>query len=232
MLRFLSMLILVTSLFTSTAMAQIPKAPPAVVSASNEVDGLKLPPNQTVPFDEGFVSLHAVTTGTVQWLVLSTNQKVKYKVNPATPNDIDVGISPYPGTITVFAIAVVNGKLTEYARTDITITGAGPPTPPAPVAFALPLHLSYIVDPTKQTDAIKSILESSSLRTQLANKQVLVRQYNINDPIVTQKNFTAVLQKYGAPMLILQDNTGRAIVISALPADVPAVLALLGPYLK
>lgn len=243
MLRFLTALVVATTLLISGAPAQAPdaKTVPAVVKI-NEVSGLKLPASQTVNFDEGFVSLHADTTGTVKWLVLSTSHKVKYKVNPATPNDIDVAIPPYAGAVTVFAIAAVNGQLTDYARTDITITGPpepppapgpGPNPPPTPgptPAVSLPLHLSFIEDPTKRTDAIKSVIESTTLRGQLTAKGIKVRQYTINDPLIAQKNFTAALQKYGAPLMILQDNTGRALVISALPADQAALLKLISPY--
>lgn len=241
--RFLSAIIVATTLFLVPAIhGQVPSPSPAV--KTNEVSGLSLPANQTVNFDEGFVSLHATTAGTVKWLVLSTSHRVKYKVNPATPNDIDVAIPPYAGSVTVFAIAVVNGQLTDYVRTDIRINGPpepaptpptpNPPTPNPPTptpAISLPLHLSFIEDPTKRTDAIKGVIESTALRTQLSSKNIQVRQYTINDPVVAQKNFSAILQKYGAPLMILQDNTGRALVISALPPDAPTLLKLISPYI-
>lgn len=211
----------------------------SLVSSGNEVPGLKLPTPQTVNYDEGFVTLTAECKTSVQWLVLSTNKKLKFKVNPATPNDIDIAIAPYSGLITIFAVGQVDGKLTPFARTDITVDGPpepGPPEPPGPIPptpapnVKLPLHLSIIEDPSARTPAIGAIITSEALRTQLKNKQVTARVYSVNDPAIKEKKFTTVLQTYGAPMIILQDNTGQGLVISKLPATQAELLKLIGPY--
>ena len=235
MTRLLAASFIAATLFLSATPAQTPtpQTSPPTISKLNEVASLKLPPSQTVNYDEGFISLHADTTGTVNWLVLSTNKRVKYRVIPSSPNDIDIAIPPFQSSISVFAVAVINGQLTQFARTDITINGPPEPapTPPAP-AVVLPLHLSFIEDPTKRTDAIKGIIESTTLRAQLTAKNIQVRQYTTTDPTLAAKNFTSPLQQYGAPLMILQDNTGRALVIGPLPATPAALLQLIGPYVQ
>jgi hypothetical protein len=204
------------------------------ITAPNEVAGLKLPAAQTVNYDEGFISLTADCKGTVKWLVLSTSVKVKFKVNPATPNDIDVAVPPYESGITVFAIGVVEGKQTDFARTDITVKGpAGPGPPPTPIPPDVkgPFHLSIVEDPTKRTDAIRNVIESNELRTTLKNKQVALRVYTTTDPEVKEKKFDAVLQRFGAPLMVLQDDNGKGLVIGPLSQDVPSLLKLLVPYI-
>lgn len=222
------------------ASASCQDKPPS--AAPNEVVGLKLPAAQTVNFDEGFVSLTADCKGQVKWLVLSTSVKVKFKVNPSTPNDIDVAVPPYESSITVFAVGVVDGKLTDYARTDITVKGSpgpgpnptpippGPTPPPIPPDIKAPFHLSIIEDPTKRTDAIRNVVDSTDLRTQLTAKQVTIRVYTPTSPDVKEKKFDVVLQKYGAPLMILQDDNGKALIMGPLSQDVTSLMKAIAPY--
>jgi hypothetical protein len=224
----------------AAASGQAPKSAPTQPAPTivNEVVGLKLPAPQTVNFDEGFISLTADCKGLVKWLVLSTSVKVKFKVNPASPNDIDIAIPPYESAITVFCIGIVDGKQTEFARTDITVKGPpgpgpgpGPGPDPPPPDIKGPFWLSIIEDPLKRTDAIKLVIESDNLRAKLRDKQVTLRTFTTNDPaLVSPLKFDAVLKKYGAPVMILQDDTGKALVISTLPPDVPGVLKAVAPY--
>jgi hypothetical protein len=199
---FACVLLLVVAMARADDASQASKA-----AAQNEVTGLKLPAPQTVNYDEGFVSLSADCKGTVKWLVLSTSAKVKFKVNPSTPNDIDIAVPPYESTITVFCVGVIEGKMTEFARTDVTIKGPAPPGPgpapnPTPSDVKGPFHLSVIEDPAKRTNEIKAVIESADMRDKLKAKQVTVRIYTATDPVLAQKKFDAVLQKYGAPVMI------------------------------
>lgn len=234
------------TLFVTTISAQAPQQPntpaaPAAASTQNVVAGLTLPASQTVNYDEGFVSLTAECKGTVKWLVLSTTARVKFKVNAETPNYIDVAVPPQEGSIAVFCVGIVDGKLTDIARTDITVRGPPDPTPPVtppappvtpPVTppAAGPLHLSIIEDPQNRTQAIRGILDNTALVAQLRAKNIIVRTYAMNDPVLATKNFTAIVQRYGAPTLILQDNTGRALVLGSLPATPAALLQQLTPF--
>jgi hypothetical protein len=222
-------IVLTLSLGVATAFAQPARdAPPA-----NEVAGLKLPAPQKVNYDEGFVTLKADCKGTVKWLVLSTSAKIKFKVNSGTPNEIDIAVPPYEAAITVFCIGVIDGKQTDFARTDVAVEGpAGPGPTPAPIPPDVkgPFHLSIIEDPLKRTEAIKGIVDNPALFKQLRDKKVTPRVYTVNDPVLKTKKFDAVLTKYGAPMLILQDDNGKALVIGSLPASSAELLKLVGPY--
>lgn len=197
--------------------------------SSNEVDGLKLPTSQQVKFDEGFITVSAECKGTVQWLVLSTNAKVKYKINPATPNDIDLAIPPYDSIITLFAVGLVDGKLTKFARTDITVKGPEPPDPgptpppqpppppPRPPEVIKPLHLTIIEDPIARTPNITSIITSPELANRMKAKGVIYRVYGKNDPVVKNKGFDRAIAEFGLPLFILQDNAGNALIVEKLP---------------
>jgi hypothetical protein len=215
--------------------AQEPPAPQAI----NEVVGLKLPPSQVTNYDEGFVTVTADCKGIVRWLVLSTNAKVKFKVNTATPNEIDVAIPPYESIITLFAIGLVDGKLTEYARTDITVKGGiqppvppdpRPPDPKPPVAVAFPLHLTIIEDPSKRTPEIVQVIEDKDLRTKLKGKNILTRVYSVRDPKLTEYGFDKLLKDKSLPYMVLQDNDGQLLLPQQLSRTSAELLKILGPY--
>jgi hypothetical protein len=223
------------------------KALPAAIAAAttNKTDGLEVPASQTVNYDEGFISLAATTDGTVKWLVISTAPKVKFKVNPTLPNEIDIAIPPFESTLTVYAVAVVEGKLTDYVRTDITIKGPNrpdpvppdpnptpPPLPPVPPTpdVVYPLYVSIVEDPSKRTPELTALLTDKDLQTKLAAKNIKFRVYGVNDPIVKEKKYDAVFAKYGSATLILQDKTGKALVLSKSPETVTDLLKLLAPY--
>ncbi len=209
------------------------------LDSGNEVPGLKLPASQTVEYDEGFTTLKAECAGPVKWLVLSTAPKVKFKISATTPKEIDIGIPPYKCVITVFAVGYVSNKFTGFARTDLTINGPPQPAPPDPNPdptpdpkpdVKTPLHLTIIDDPAARTPATAKVINSQDMRNALKAKKILIRVYSKNDPEIKTKKFETVLQKYGTPMVILQDNTGKGLIIGKLPATSDEVLKLVGPY--
>lgn len=212
------------------------QAPDTTSKASgNEVTGLKLPPSSEVKYDEGFVTITAETKGTVKWLVLSTSAKVKFRVHPTVPNEITIAVPPFESAITVFAIAVVDGKQTDFARTDIIVKGGGPapgPGPgPAPDPNAgAPFHLNIIEDPAKRNTGIRSIVDNPELREQLKTKQVQMRVFSTSDTkSIKELNFEKAYQKYGAPVMIFTDKKGNALIVETLPADKDALLRRIGP---
>lgn len=213
---------------------QKPKA-----SSPNEVAGLKLPADQEVDYDAQFITVQAECKGTVKWLVLSTEDKVKYKVGSNT-TEIDIGIPPHEGSISVFAIGVVDGKATDFARMEIIIKGPAPPDPkpdpkptPTPVSkVVLPLHLSIVEDANKRTPAIRAIIEDPAFRAALKAKQVNFWLYTPTSKEVTDKGFAASVQKYGVPTMILQDSTGVGLSIGPLPATQADILNLIQPFLN
>jgi hypothetical protein len=90
----------------------------------NKVDGLELPKPMIVKPDEGFVVLEAKCKGPVKWLLVSEG-KVKYLEN--INNSVTVAV-PKKGEVAVFAIGLVENKMTDFAVT--TLTAEKPPAKP------------------------------------------------------------------------------------------------------
>ena len=201
---------------------------------SNEVAGLKLPAPKTVEYDAQFITVTAETKGAVKWLVLSTSQKLKYKVHKEDGNEVDVGIPPEESVITIFAIALVDGKMTDYARTDITVKGPpgpGPaPNPPASVV-KLPLHVTIVEDPTKRTPEIRDIIDSAPLRAQLESQKCITRVYSKNDPKLVEKGIDKLVATMTMPVLIIQDSDGRLLFSDRLPLTQSGVLNVVAKVL-
>jgi hypothetical protein len=88
---------------------------------TNKVDNLLLPADQAVKSDEGFIVIKAECKGSVKWLVISP-KPVKYITNEQN-NTLIVGIPP-SGSVTVLAVGLCENKLTEFAKTIITVKSA------------------------------------------------------------------------------------------------------------
>ena len=150
---------------------QLPKDSPVVPTnnKSNKVEGLEIPPDTEVSPDEGFVALQATAKGSVKWLVISQS-KVKFLTNDAA-NTIIISV-PQNGSINVFAVALVENKLTDFAKTTITVKGNNvdpKPNPnidpkPDPKPSNLPLHVTFVFDVNENTPDIAALLNSQDLR--------------------------------------------------------------------
>lgn len=197
----------------------------AAEKSRHEVDGLKLPAPQEVPIDEQFITLNADCTGTVKWLILTTDTKIKYKIDSARPNEIQVGIPPRKTTITVFAVGIINGKLTDFARTEVTVKGPEPGPTPTPIAnLVYPLHVTFIEDPMQRTPEIRSVVESQDLRRRLADRKCITRVYSKDDPVLVARGQKKLVDRHGIPLMIVQDDKGVLLHVSPLPASPEAVL--------
>lgn len=84
----------------------------------NKVENLEISPDVTVCPDEGFTVIKADCKGSVKWLVISS-RPVKYIPNDQN-NTIIVGIPP-SGSVTVIAVGLCDNKMTEFAKTIITV---------------------------------------------------------------------------------------------------------------
>lgn len=102
----------------------------------NKVEGLELPSPIMVNPTDGFVTVEAKCKGTVKWLLISDN-KVKYLEN-SKENTVVVGI-PSSGDVNVFAIGLVDGKMTEFAVTKISVQKPKP-KPVAPKKVEPPIQ--------------------------------------------------------------------------------------------
>jgi len=221
------------ALFIATsAFAQnpIPPVPPPVPVGTTAVAGLELPPDQTVPFDEGFVNLQAKCKGEVKWLVISAN-KIKYIVVPQT-NSIIISIPPSKGVINVFAVGLVDGKLTEFVRTNIEVENGGgtvnpPINPPGPPINGK-LHLTFLVDMNNASPEVAKLLNSESLRKTINQKGHWFRLYDINSPLVAQKKLTPIVQKVGGDnVLIIQSDDGKVLSATPIPKTEQDVIGII-----
>lgn len=219
----------VAMLFATCAFAQEP--------AATNVPGLELPPDQSIGFDEGFISIQAKSKGEVKWLITS-GVKVKYFIIPQA-NTVIVSVPPTGGVINVFAVALVDGKLTDFARTTITVgnpspgpnPGPGPnpnPNPnPGPVVNQK-LHLTFLVDMSNVTPDMAKLLNSETMRKGINQRGHWFRLYDLKDPIVVQKKLDQVVQRVGgSAVLVIQSDDGRVLNAVAVPRTEQEVFALI-----
>jgi hypothetical protein len=241
--------ILAIGIFVSSAFSQspVPPIPPQaqekpIASAGSSVPGLELPSDQTVNYDEGFVTLQAKTKGEVKWLVVS-GVKVKY-VTVTQTNSIIVSIPPTGGVIGVFAVAVVDGKITEFARTNITVVGNTPPGPgpgpippnppgpnpptPNPVDPLQKLHITFLVDMNNVQPEMAKLLNSETLIKGINQRGHWFRRYDIKAPVVAQKKLDQVVQRIGGnAILIIQSDDGRVLNALAIPKTEQEIFSLI-----
>lgn len=221
-------------------LAQVPSQyESAKVAAS--VPGLELPDDMKVNFDEGFITIQAKCKGEVKWLIVS-QERVKYVAIPQS-SQIIISIPPKKCLINVFAVGLVDGKLTEFARTNIVVDVNGPnppptptpnppnptpvPVPPIPVTTG-PLEMLFFVDLKEPSPEIAKIVNSQTLIKSINDKGHTFRRYDIDGPIPAQRNLTKAIQDVNSRnVLIFVDR--NQLVVDKLPiprteAEVQAVI--------
>lgn len=177
------------------------------VKVENKVEGLELPPPMTAAFDDGFVTITATCKGEVKWLVIGA-VKPKYVAIPHS-NAVIVAVPPQGGTVYVYAVGLVDGKLTEYANTTITVTKDGPaPNDPTKEAY----HITFVLDMNNTNPTIAQILNSENLRNFITSTNGVPRVYDLNNPILVQKKLDAVVKSVGGnAVLIIQNSKGEVL---------------------
>lgn len=198
-------LALLCSLPLSLNAAEAPRRPradpaPAPAPAEDPSPGIELPAEQTVRGDEGFVTIEAKTDATaLRWIIFGTG-KLKYV---ELDHSVIISVPPAGGTIQVYAVGLVGGKLTPAAHTVITVTGARPPpgpapgpepgptppppgpgptptptpTPPAPAPVAGKLHVTVVLDYDRVTPAEGRLVNSPTLRAAVAAEDAELHLY-------------------------------------------------------
>lgn len=199
---------------------------PLQAAPPNKVDSLELPADQTVAYDEGFITIQAKTDGVVKWLVIS-NQKIKYVPLDATKSII-ISVPPTGGQISVFAVALVGTKLTEFARTTVTIGNPSPnpnptPTPdpnPKPNPGSVPVHVTFLVDLNQTTPELAAILNSQTLRQWMKENNLLFRYYDYSSATVKQLKLDTIINKVGGnAVMVVQDKAGVVLQAIKIPAS-------------
>ncbi len=220
--------------------AALPATMELLADNSNKTDGLELPADQTVKFDEGFVTINATCKGNVKWLVISAT-KIKYFTLPSN-NTIVVSVPPSGGLITVFAVGLVDGKMTEFARTSITVAGNVPspnpvpnpsPTPnPNPNPVATAMHVTFVVDVNNTSPELGLILNSQKVREAITTKGAYYRLYDIKSPVIKDKGLDKVVNAGGGvPMIVIQNNAGTVVNSKKVPGTEAEVLQYLAQVL-
>lgn len=122
-------------LLGSLSLGQNQESSSVKIDTNNKVLNLELPPNQEVKPDEGFVLIKAECKGIVKWLVIS-QKPVKYIANEQN-NTLIVGV-PHSGSVTVFAVGLCENKMTEFAKTVVSVKESNkeiPKTEPQPLKW-------------------------------------------------------------------------------------------------
>lgn len=181
-------------------------AEPKPVALSNEATGIKLPNNFTKTVADQYVDVQADCKGQVSWLITSATITPKY--TDRGNNTVTVGIPNTPAVITVYAIGLVDGKLTTFVRTDITVMAADPnvqpqpppaptpgptpgPAPNPPVAGGTPYHVSIVEDASKRTPELAQILDSPTINNKLAPPDYKLYDLPLNSDLVKAKGLAA-----------------------------------------
>lgn len=86
------------------------------VNVASKVEGLELPP-LVLANSDGFTTVQAKSKGSVKWLVIS-NKPIKY-MEDSDKNLIILGSLPEDADINIFAVANIDGKLTDFASTKV-----------------------------------------------------------------------------------------------------------------
>jgi len=94
----------------------------------------------TVKASDGFVIIDAKCNGTVKWLLVS-DTKVKY-VEYSNQNSVIVSV-PTKGDVSVFAIGQVDGKMTDFAVTKISLELPPPKSKPAKSDPPIPYTIKW-----------------------------------------------------------------------------------------
>ena len=217
-------------IFTTISLAQIPiptvSNPLPTTTLSAKVEGLELPEDITVASSEGFMLVQAKSKGKVKWLVVSQS-KVKYVANEET-NSLVVAV-PQSGTVSIFAVSLVDSKLTEFAKTSITVKGTKPVDPVDPVEG---VHVTFLFDFNNSNSELATILNSKSIRDEITKTKSYYKVYDIASPIVKNKKLDTLLEKTGNSLFIVQSSDGTVLHYSAIPKTEKEVLDVLTKITK
>lgn len=237
MRSFITALILFVISFSCFAIDPPPIPQSPVASINNKVEGLELPDPINVDSNEGFLLVQAKTKGQVKWFVICSN-KVKYVANDAA-NSLIVSV-PQSGSINIFAIALVDGKLTDFARTDVTVKSVKPdPVNPTPVdPEVVPekvtegLHVTFLLDYNESTPDLAAVLNSKEIRDEITKTKSFFKVYDVNSQVVKEKKMDTLLKKTGNTLLVVQKGDGTVLYYSAIPKTDKEVVAILNKITK
>ncbi len=202
-------------MFSTTGIGIMAQDVPNVTN--NKVDGLELPADLTVDYNDGYINVEAKTTGDqVDWIVLSD---IKIKYEKKNDKALTIGLPKIETSIIVYAISNPATKL-AHVKMVITIKGPAPPsvttppvtTPPVTTPSAQPinkLHVTFIIDTSKVTEEQAQILNSPTLRKSLLDNGHVLRILDFKSPQLAAKKLDGFVKNEGGPpVLIIQTVDG------------------------
>jgi hypothetical protein len=223
--------------------------PPPQEGAPDEAPGLKLPADQSVKPDEGFVTVIASgDVKAVRWLVVCP-EKVKF-LEVEKDHSVVISVPAVPTAVQVFAVGLTkDGALTPFARTTITVEGARPPPKPGPDPSPTPtptptpnpaptpapvagrLHFTFVYDRAAMTPALAALLNGAALHKALADVGAPgdpARFLGTDDPEITRRRLGPWVAKAGGPpALLAQDDAGNVRHSQRLPATEAEVVTVI-----
>lgn len=179
-----------------------------------KVSGLELPAPMEMSTSRKFVIIAAQCDGEVKWLISSASGKPIDVLESKLTNS--VMILPATGvvedTIVVVAYTADQNKPSDAAITHIRVRATGPPTPQPPPSPAPPpnvkvtlVHVTFLLDYSKQTKAISEIVNSKELRQWLKDNHHKIHELSIKDDIDSY-GLTDYLRGKHAPLLLIQSQ--------------------------
>lgn len=207
-----------------------------VTNVSYKTEGLELPEPIVVDSSEGFMLVQAKSTGKVKWLVVSSS-RVKYVANEST-NSLIVSV-PQTGTVNIFAVALLDNKLTEFVKTSIEIKGTVNPKPVDPPVDNTKdknpktgLHVTFLFDYNNSSAELAAVLNSKNIRDTITNSKSFYKVYDITSSVVKEKKLDSLLQKTGNTLFVIQSNDGNVLYYGAIPNNEKEVIETLNKITK
>jgi len=204
-----------------------------VLALSLLLSQVALPADQTVSSAQRSVKIVAETAGEVRWIVFNAVREV-----PVDYDDLGKTLRLYPNdlddVIIVHCVALVSGKMSEPARTIVTVVKNRPqPDPkkpePTPVQPGQPkrtaAHVTLVVDQPNP-----SVTNDNGLMKWLSDFGI--KSYVVAANSQAAKNIEpGIKQAGGAPCVVVQEASG-AVITAARFATVEDVKAIVSPYAK
>jgi hypothetical protein len=176
------------------------------------VPGLELPAPTTIGPSRKFIIVAAKCSNNVRWLISSSSGTPIEALESKLTNSVLIFTTGKPkDTIIVLAYSSINNVPTDTAITFIAVTGDLPPPHPDPDPEPAPnptpkhpakLHVTYLLDFAKQTQAISEVINDPGLRKWLADRGHKIHEVSIKD--AHNYNLDIYIEGKAAPLLILQ----------------------------
>lgn len=186
----------------------------------NKVEGLELPAKISVPTEQKTVVVQAKCSGLVKWVVTS-KENTKYTIDEQT-NKITINL-PSSGEMNVLAIGILNGKVTEFASTQISVMPKKEIKIPNEQLPKVTMFLNY----AKLTSE-----ELKIINNQYTNLYTKYRCYDINSPILETEKYMGIAKTPNQESLMVIEGTdGKVLWSGPVPKTEKEVAEIIKTHL-